>query len=809
MENCFHCGDICESDHIHLNDKYFCCHGCKTVFEILHEHDLTQYYQLEDSPGITPTRFEGKYDFLKDPAIAAQLLEFDEQDHQIIQLLIPSMHCISCIWVLEHLGKLHAGVRSAHVNFPEKTVRIQFNPNELTVFELVKLLSQLGYAPYISMEDGASKTKKHNRQLIYQLGVAGFAFGNIMFLSFPEYFEVNEFWLERYKHVFRWLMFAFSVPVVFYSGRRYFESAIKGLLARRVTIDVPIALGISVLFIRSTIDISLDLGTGFFDSLAGLIFFLLLGKFFQEKTYAYLSFERDYKSYFPLAVTQLVKNAPTESSSATISEKQTQVRELQPGDRILIRHGELIPVDAVLIKGTALIDYSFVTGEAQAVEKQSGDKLFAGGRQQGATLELEVVQAVEQSYLTQLWSNEIFNKKSATTFYSLTDRLSKRFTIIILSIAFLSLGFWWWWDATQALNVFTAVLIIACPCAIALAAPFTLGNLLRYFGKAKCYLKNTETIERMSQLDTLVFDKTGTLSSHAKSDITYHGSALSQSEQNLLNNTLRASNHPLSRALYSWLQTNDIYTLDDFTENIGQGISGSKDTQRIHAGSLNYVQQSGGLAQGVLPKPQTSQVHIATDEDYKGYYSFRSAYRDGLVESFDQLASRYHLVVLSGDNDSEQEMLASLLPVKTTFHFNQKPQDKLEFIKKLQQQGRKVLMIGDGLNDAGALAQSDVGMAISEDINVFTPACDGILDAEQFQKLPQFLSLAQRANTVIKYAFLFSLCYNLIGLTFAVTGHLRPVVAAVLMPLSSISIMVLTTLWTYFISKPIIKNNPT
>src|SRR5690606_6367666 len=306
-----------------------------------------------------------------------KLLEFNDGNTQIVSFLIPSIHCSSCIWILENLNKLNPSVKSSQVNFPEKTVRITFSAEENSLKNLVILLSRVGYEPYISLDESDKKEKNINRSLIYKLGIAGFAFGNIMFLSLPEYFEGSEFWLDQFKPFFRWLMFAFSLPVVFYSASGYFISAYKGLRSKILNIDVPIALGIAVLFIRSTLDIVMDWGTGFFDSLAGLLFFLLLGKFFLQKSYSYLSFERDYKSYFPIAVTRLIKD----SHGKTI-EEQAEVYTVKTGDRLLVRNNEILPVDAILIKGNALIDYSFVTGEAEPIAKKSGDKLFAGGKQQ-------------------------------------------------------------------------------------------------------------------------------------------------------------------------------------------------------------------------------------------------------------------------------------------------------------------------------------------------------------------------------------------------------------------------------------------
>ncbi len=798
MVNCFHCGDACLDVEIKHEDKSFCCHGCKTVFDILHDNDLSYYYDLENTPGISPKEIAGKYDFLDNGAIVEKLLEFNDGNTQIVSFLIPSIHCSSCIWILENLNKLNASVKSSQVNFPEKTVRITFSAEENSLKNLVVLLSRIGYEPYISLDDSEKKEKYINRSLIYKLGIAGFAFGNIMFLSFPEYFEHSEFWLDQFKPFFRWLMFAFSLPVVFYSGSGYFTSAYKGLRSKILNIDVPIALGIAVLFIRSTIDIIFDLGTGFFDSLSGLVFFLLLGKFFQQKTYSYLSFERDYKSYFPIAVTRLFKNA-----EGNTIEEQAEVYTVQKGDRLLIRNNEIIPVDAILIKGNALIDYSFVTGEAEPISKQSGDKLFAGGKQQAGILEVEVLKPVAQSYLTQLWSNDVFSKDKSGIFESITDSISKRFTVVLLTIAFISTIFWLVVDPSKAFNVFTSVLIVACPCAIALAAPFTLGNVLRIFGREKLYLKEASVIEQMAKLDTVVFDKTGTLTTNQKNMISYEGIALSEEEKQLLTSTLRASSHPLSRSLYNMLDKNNIQTLDEFEEEVGKGISATAKNNSIKVGSYEFVGYYDELTSEV--KNRTT-VHISANQVYKGCYIFNSEYRKGVAEIFEQLGADKDVVVLSGDNEGERERLEELLPKGTKLYFNQKPDDKLNFIKALQQKGKQVLMIGDGLNDAGALKQSNVGFVISENTNVFSPACDGILDATRFNKIGDFLNFSKKGIKIIKWAFLFSLFYNLIGLTFAVTGHLKPVVAAILMPLSSISIVIFTTIATQYAGKKLRTN---
>ncbi len=783
---CFHCGDSCEEETITVEDKSFCCNGCKTVYEIFSENNLTCYYDFENTPGSTPVEIQGKYDFLDEASIVEKLVEFDDGITQAINLYIPQMHCSSCIWVLENLHKLQKNVTSSQVNFPEKTVRITYNAKKSSLKEIVLLLSAIGYEPYISLEDYDAGKKKVNRTLIYQVAVAGFAFGNVMFLSFPEYFGSTGFWIERYKGIFRLLMLVFSLPVVFFSGRDYFISAYKGLRSKILNIDVPIALGISVLFTRSVIEVLFDLGPGFFDSLTGLVFFLLVGKFFQQRTYNFLSFERDYTSYFPIAVTRI---------SSEGKEETVQIYDIVKGDRLLIRNQELIPVDGILINGKAQIDYSFVTGEAVPVSKKSGDKLFAGGKQLSGVLEMEVLASVSQSYLTQLWSNDVFAKDKQSSFKTATDTISKRFTIVVLSIAFLATVFWLFKDVSKALNVFTAVLIIACPCAIALAAPFTLGNLLRILGKKKFYLKNATVLEQLAGIDTVIFDKTGTLTTSKESKITYKGSPLTSDEITLLKSAIRSSNHPLSRMLYEFLPSDKKIKTDDFKETIGKGIEASYKGVHIKIGSANFVNATDEN------EIVDTAVHISIDNEYKGNYVFKNAYRKGVKSLFNTLNKKYNISVLSGDNEGEKEYLQEYLPKKTVLLFNQKPEDKLKYVAQLQSENKKVLMLGDGLNDAGALAQSDVGIALSENINVFSPACDGILDATKFNQFIPYINASKKAMRIIKYSFLLSLLYNVIGLYFAVTGQLLPVIAAILMPLSSISVVIFTTVSTNLIGR--------
>ncbi|MDK2772600.1 MAG: heavy metal translocating P-type ATPase metal-binding domain-containing protein [Flavobacterium sp.] len=785
-KNCFHCGlEIDEKSVINFDDKQFCCTGCKTVYEIFSQNDLSCYYDFQSAPGATPQDIQGKYDFLDNSDIVSKLLEFDEDKTAIVSLHIPHVHCSSCIWILENLQKLQEGIIISQVNFPEKKVRITFNKELVTLKQIVNLLSSIGYEPYISLENYDSGVKEIDRSLIYKLGVAFFCFGNIMLLSFPEYFEVEEFWINQYRGFFRWLIFVLALPSFIYSASDYYKSAYKSIRSGILNIDIPIALGIIVMFVRSTIDIIMDYGQGFFDSLTGLVFFMLLGKLFQQKTYSFLSFERDYKSYFPIAVTK-VNNG---------KEEQVQVYDIKKGDRLLIRNQELIPVDGILISPKSSIDYSFVTGEEVPIEKVSGDKVFAGGKQLGTIIEMEVLFSVSQSYLTQLWSNDVFQKKIKQKHKTITDKVSHYFTPILLLLSVVVLIFWLFIDTYQAFNVFTAVLIVACPCALALTAPFTLGNVLRIMGRKKMYLKNAIVIEQLAKVDAIVFDKTGTITTNKKTSITYEGQPLNDFELKLLKNTLRGSNHPLSRRLYEYLPDFEVILPLKFEEIIGKGIFAEIDGNTIKLGSSQFLKT---MTENTHKK---TKVHVEINGVYKGNFVFNNQYRKGLEELFESLSKKYELTVLSGDNEGERKILEKMLPLSTRLVFNQKPEQKLEYIQKLQAKGKNVMMVGDGLNDAGALAQSNVGIAISENVNVFSPACDGIMDASQFSKIDYYMKFSKNAMKTIYMSFGLSLLYNIVGLSFAITGNLSPLVAAIIMPLSSITVVSFVTIMTNIYSK--------
>lgn len=754
------------------------------MYLLLNENNLCNYYDLEKNPGI---KAKGKFSshgfaYLEDETIIRKLIQFqtDKQVNVVFQL--PQIHCSSCIFLLENLHRINEGVITSKSNFQKKEVFITYDPQQISLRKVVELLAYIGYEPSITLNDTTKKSSTpFNRKQIYKIGVAGFCFANIMMLSFPEYFSGGNIEQNGLKETFTWINLALSIPVLFYSASGFFSSAVNGLRQKYLNIDAPIALAIIVTYARSYFEIIGGHGAGYLDSGTGIVFFMLVGRWFQNKTYDSFSFDRDYKSYFPLGVTLIDDEQET----------NIPVTQLQKGNRIMIRNMEMIPADSVLIKGMASIDYSFVSGEITPVEKSAGDLLYAGGKQIGSAIELEVIKDPSQSYITQLWNNNIFNaEKNADT--SFIHPWSRYFTLCLFTIAIATALYWLAFDSNRILPAVTAVLIIACPCSLLLSATFTYGNMLRVFGKNKLYLKNAGVIESMAKINVIVFDKTGTLTQNRSSVVQYEGTPLTSKELVAIKSITKQSSHPLSKIIYASMHSGPLAVMPEtFMEYSGKGLTATVNNVHVKMGSAEFINQSDHKK---IFYDSGTHVHVTMNNVHMGFFSIRNQYREGIEQVAVKLRNQnYERYVLSGDNDAEQEKLKDLFSRDAALHFNQSPQQKLDFIRSLQQENKNVLMLGDGLNDAGALMQSNVGIAVSDNTTQFSPACDAILDGSNVNKLDKFLAFARSGKNIVTISFIISILYNIAGLSFAVQGTLSPVIAAILMPASSISIVLLVT----------------
>jgi P-type Cu+ transporter len=773
---CYHCGETCLNTKIKAADKVFCCDGCKMVYQILNQSELCDYYNLNENPGINQRMRvrQDKFAFLDDEKIQLQLISFGDEKQVHITFYLPQMHCSSCLYLLENLHRLNPGVVSSKVNFTRKEADIVFLKSETSLRKVAETLTSIGYEPYISLNDLKEKRPAIDRSMVYQIGVAGFAFGNIMLMSFPEYLGIDAS-EKGLLNIFRWANFGLSIPVLLYSALPFYISSWKSLKHKFLNIDAPIALAVIITFIRSAYEVISGTGGGYFDSMTGIVFFMLAGRILQDKTYRQLSFERDYTSYFPIAISVLKDGI----------EKPTALPDIKPGDTLLIHNEELIPADGILTRGKAFIDYSFVTGESLPVQKEMGEIVYAGGKQTEGNIELLVVKEVTQSYLTKLWNRDEFKEQEEVNTKSFVHLLSRYFTYIVLTIAAATVIYWQFNDPSRVWPAMTSIFIIACPCALFLSNTFTNGNILRILGRNHLYMRNAQTIEDMGKATHIVFDKTGTLTSSQEQDIEYDGRELNAFQLQQVAALADHSNHPLSKALARHIGRKQGFDIDLFKEIPGQGIEGQFGEETLRLGSYAFTTGNTGQA-------ASTSVFVRFGDEVYGHFRFSNHYRDSIPDLINDLKKSYNLSVLSGDNTAEQENLQRLMGPNATLLFHQKPEDKLQYIKYLQSKGEKVMMIGDGLNDAGALKQSDIGIAVAEQTNNFTPSSDAIIEAKKLSGLTRFIRLCRANRNIIVASFVLSIVYNVIGLFFAVQGNLSPLIAAILMPSSSLSILLLT-----------------
>ena len=774
--HCYHCGENCLNTKIRMAEKVFCCDGCKMVYQILNQSELCEYYNLNDNPGINQrvrVRHD-KFAFLDDEKIQLQLISFEDEKQVHITFYLPQMHCSSCLYLLENLHRLNPGVVSSKVNFTRKEADIVFLKDKTSLRSVAETLTNIGYEPYISLNDLKEKRPAIDRSMVYQIGVAGFAFGNIMLMSFPEYLGIDAS-EKGLLTIFRWANFGLAIPVLLYSALPFYISSWKSLKHKFLNIDAPIALAVIITFIRSAYEVISGTGGGYFDSMTGIVFFMLAGRILQDKTYRQLSFERDYTSYFPIAISVLKEGKET----------PTALPDIKPGDTLLIHNEELIPADGLLTRGKAFIDYSFVTGESLPVQKEIGEIVYAGGKQTEGNIEILVVKEVTQSYLTKLWNRDEFKEQEEINTKSFVHLLSRYFTYIVLAIAAATVIYWQFNDPSRVWPAMTSIFIIACPCALFLSNTFTNGNILRILGRNHLYLRNAQTIEDLGKATHIVFDKTGTLTSSQEQDIVYDGKELNEFQLQQVAALADHSNHPLSKALARHIGRKQGFDIDHFKEIPGQGIEGQFGEDSLKLGSYVFTTGNTGHTSG-------TSVFVRFGDEVFGQFRFSNHYREAIPELIRELKKEYKLSVLSGDNMAEQENLQKLMGSNATLLFHQKPEDKLNYIRFLQEKGEKVMMIGDGLNDAGALKQSDIGIAVAEQTNNFTPSSDAIIEAKKLSGLTRFIRLCRANRNIVVASFVLSIVYNVIGLFFAVQGTLSPLIAAILMPSSSLSILLLT-----------------
>jgi len=781
--HCLHCGLPCVEGLVSSERGTFCCQGCEAVFELLKARNLTAYYTDDVKAGtsqkrrglLNPDRFAG----LDDPDTAARLLQFDDGSTAIATFALPDVHCASCVWLLEQLWRFDPGVNRSEVDLHRRTVRIEFRSAATSVRRIAEHLSSLGYEPVLDAERGTGAVPAGRRRLYQQIGVAGFAFGNIMLFSIPRYAN-GEALTGGFQTLFDALNLILALPVLLFSAADYFRTGWKAVRARTISIEVPVALGLTALYSRSAVDILAGRGPGFLDSFTGLVLFLLVGRLFQIKAFDRLAFDRSFRSFLPLAV-----HVERDTGLEVVP-----VGRLQPGDRLVLRRREIVPTDSRLLDASAAVDYRFLTGEEQPVVLKAGERVRAGGRAASA-MRLCVLREASESQLARLWTDPVFGVNRHWWLADAGARFAGWFTVAAVGLAVAG-AFAWWPDVEAAASVATAVLIVACPCALTLAAPITLGTAMGVLGGRGLYLKEPAVVLDLSRIDTVVFDKTGTLTTGSQLELT-NTSTLSDRGWALVRRLALESSHPVSLAIAkAHVGAPDVSAIiaslpspHDVVETPGEGVTGTVAGRTVAIGSASFVATITRQ-----PSGPPDRTYVAAGGEV-GWVRLAASARPGIDAAAGSLARERRLLLVSGDADSERARWARLFG--TRLHFRKSPAEKLAIVAAERSAGRRVLMVGDGLNDAGALKAADVGLAVCDDSACLVPACDGVIGGDRLTDLPAILRFARYSRHIVVACFSVSLAYNAIGLTLALTGALTPLASAILMPVSSLTIVGLSS----------------
>jgi len=831
---CTHCGQDCRTTPADTDGAVFCCDGCRQVYHLIRQHDLGEYYRLKGGASQQGKGDSGSdYAYLNDPEIRQRFIDFEDNRHYRVSLHVPDIHCTACVYLLERLHRFIPGISESRVDYLRKELQLKVAKPGPDLPEIARLLHRLGYPPeWQSTTSDSRHNRKQRNQLIRKMAVAGFAFGNIMLLSLSDYLSTHGIEEPLVKSATRMLSLLLSLPVVAYSASDYFTTAWEALKKKIIKLDIPIAIGVAVLFLRSTYEIASGAGTGYLDSLSALVFFLLLGRLFQEKTFHHIQFDRGHASFFPLAVLRRQPPAwgqelgvvnPNRSDSALnprpaespagpaapgdADEQEVGIHHLVAGDRIRVRHQEVVPADSLLVDSSGLIDYSFVTGESEPVACYKGDVIYAGGRVAGTSLVLEVMKPAAEAYLMRLWNQNSTDPspRQSAAYQGTADRIARFFTPAVILIALAGFGAWWPYSPSTAFQVLSAVLIIACPCALALSAPLSLGNGLRLLSRAEFFARNTSTLDRLARIRCLVFDKTGTLSHQELGPMNEDRVEWDQQQRSLVQAVCRNSTHPLSKMIARSLPYNPKHNVQLYDELEGKGINALVDGHNVQIGQPFGEAHNNSVdsrPHAITGQAGTgNQVHIRIDGRYLGYVHFAPIWRQGIGNTLHELGRDYEMHLLSGDGPRDGQQIARWFPPGSTVRFRQSPHDKKQYVEEMSgHRSGGVAMFGDGLNDAGALQSADIGIAVSENSGQFTPACDAILAGQSLHKLPQILKFVRSLPRVLYINLLFSVAYNLVGLSFALSGTLTPLLSAIFMPISSLTVLMSSVLLTRYLA---------
>ena len=794
LAGCFHCGLPVAADinfHTQLDEaqRVFCCFACQAVCVAIFDAGLQGFYQRTPegillAPPPTPPRDVEMYDLEE---IQQEFVSCQGEIREA-HLLVEGIHCAACVWLIERSMMRITGVRSAGVNLAGKRLHLRWDSSEVKLSELIHKLSRVGYSgvPY-DPEVAEGTMKRVNRALLYRLFFAGFAMMNLNLIAIALYSGADH---GEFVRFFQWMAFALATPALLYSGYPFFKGAWTGLRNASLTMDLPIAIGLSVTYLFS-LYVTLQGGTQvYFDTVTNLLFVILIGRYLEGM----------YRHQAVSATNRLMELQPRVAIVLQDgAEKICSVRAVTVGAQVLIKPGSHIPMDGRVIDGSSAVDEAMLSGESMAVKKHPGDRVIAGTLNGSGVLIVEVEAASQDSTLSKIIRLVEEAQSSRAPIQRLADAIVPWFVLVTLILACLSF-YLWSANFEHALMVATSVLIITCPCALGMATPMSIAVASGLGAKHGILVKNGVVLETLSQVTHFVFDKTGTLT-EGRMNVHQIFVTGGQQEETLLSFAAaveRYSEHSVARAIVLAAETRQLpyrtLTVQDFYATSGAGVAATVADHAVLLGTREWLLRNQITLEGVLMEAESAAlsetcVHLAVDGRHVATLTLADTLRadaQGLIDSL--RTAGIGMTLLSGDRRAVAESIAKQLGgmevIAEVF-----PEDKDRVIRQPQQRGERVAMVGDGVNDAPALIRADVGIALGSGTDVSVESADIVLMHNELDKVRLATLLSRYTLRTIKQNIGLSFVYNSIMVPMAMTGHVTPLIAAISMPVSSLLVV--------------------
>ncbi|KIO35306.1 heavy metal translocating P-type ATPase [Shewanella sp. cp20] len=788
--NCFHCGEPVTTGRqfetlIDNVPQPMCCPGCQAVSAAIIEAGLINYYKYRTEPGSKQTALvpEALNAFSAFDLKEVQQ-DFVHQDvHQDKQsastsLTIDGITCAACAWLIEHKLQHIDGINKIAVNTTTERAQVSWDPDKIKLSEILAQISRIGYqaAPY-QVDDEEIQSKKNSRKFLLRLGLAGFATMQVMMFALALYSDYFTDLDVEFRDYFRWVSMIFAAPVVFYSAQPFYFSALRAMLSGRLNMDVSVSIAICGAYIASCIATVSGQGEVYFESVSMFTFFLLLGRYFEQNA----------RQKASISSNNLHKLIPLTANLLDDEGNQTEVpaKRLKVGDLIMVKPGEVIAADGDIIEGMSSVNEAMLTGEQMPVTKNLNSRVYAGTINVDHPIQVKVTATGQDQLVAEIirLQEAASNNKPKVALY--VDTISNYFTWTILVVAALTYLVWKHYWPEDAFWVTLSVLVATCPCALALATPTAVTCATGLFTRLGVVARRPGVFEKLPKVDQVVFDKTGTLTSGS---LTLRETQRFTQEESLEVLAIAAamesqSIHPIAKAFAPYYQTG--YRLSDSQYVAGEGVIASVNDTRYFLGSVDFIR--GNTQLGDIEGNHS--VYLADKTRLLAGFTLSDTIREDAKATLHTLKEMgFATCIASGDTSEHVEQVAAEVGIDT-LHKGLKPQDKLKLINQLRDQGKQVVMFGDGVNDAPVLAGANLSVAMGSGADIAKNSADLILLGDQLSRFPQAVRIAKLTEQIIRQNLIWALGYNLLIIPLAVTGHVLPYIAAIGMSASSLIVV--------------------